>query len=139
VRTRIRALVDGRVNVAGGDGGRLTCPPWGLLGGGSGVTATTLVKGPGEKEFHHPTSQPLTWPAGTEVLYMTAGGGGWGEPLERDPTRVLRDVQEGYVSADKARELYGVVLGVDESEVDASATRTLRAQLKERRAAGGQS
>jgi N-methylhydantoinase B len=70
---------------------------------------------------------------------MTAGGGGWGEPLERDPTRVLRDVQEGYVSADKARELYGVVLGADESEVDASATRALRAQLQERRAAGAKS
>jgi N-methylhydantoinase B/oxoprolinase/acetone carboxylase alpha subunit len=52
---------------------------------------------------------------------------------------VLRDVQEGYVSADKARELYGVVLGADEREVDASATRTLRARLKERRAAGGKS
>jgi N-methylhydantoinase B len=110
-----------------------------LLGGGSGVTATTLVKTPGEKEFHLPTSQPLIWPAGTEVLYMTAGGGGWGEPLERDPTRVLRDVHEGYVSADKARELYGVVLGADEGEVDASATRTLRAQLKQRCAAGGKS
>jgi hypothetical protein len=47
-------------------------------------------------------------------------------------------VQEGYVSADKARELYGVVLA-DEAEVDASATRTLRAQLKQSRAAGGQS
>jgi len=104
-----------------------------------GFTATTLVKGPGEKDFHHPTSQPLTWPAGTEVLYMTAGGGGWGEPLERDPTRVLRDVQEGYVSTDKARELYGVVLGADDGEVDASATRTLRAQLKQRRAAGERS
>jgi N-methylhydantoinase B len=130
VRTRIRTLADGRVNVAGGDGGRLTCPPWGLLGGGSGVTATTLVKAPGEKEFHHPTSQPLTWPAGTEVLYMTAGGGGWGEPLGRAPDRGLRDVREGYVSSDKARELYGVVLGAEQNEVDATATRTLRAQLK---------
>jgi N-methylhydantoinase B len=130
VRTRIRTLADGRVNVAGGDGGRLTCPPWGLLGGGPGVTATTLVKAPGDKDFHVPKSQPLTWPAGTEVLYMTAGGGGWGEPLERDAGRVLRDVREGYVSADKARELYGVVLGADESEVDAAATRALRARLK---------
>ena len=40
VRTRIRTLADGRVNVAGGDGGRLTCPPWGLLGGGSGSCVT---------------------------------------------------------------------------------------------------
>ncbi len=111
-------------------GGRLTCPPWGLLGGGSGVTATTLVKAPGEKEFHLPASNPLTWPAGTEVLYMTAGGGGWGQPLERDPARVLRDVSEGYVTRDKARELYGVVLGADASEVDAAATHALRARLQ---------
>jgi len=48
-------------------------------------------------------------------------------------------VQEGYVSTDKARELYGVVLGADDGEVDASATRTLRAQLKQRRAAGERS
>ena len=130
VRTRIRTLADGRVNVAGGDGGRLTCPPWGLLGGGSGVTATTLVKAPGEEEFHHPKSQPLTWPAGTEVLYMTAGGGGWGDPLKRDPGRVLRDVREGYVSVEKARELYGVVLGAGEGEVDSPATHALRARLK---------
>jgi len=130
VRTRIRTLADGRVNVAGGDGGRLTCPPWGLEGGGPGVTATTLVKAPGESEFHPPTSQPLTWPAGTEVLYMTAGGGGWGNPLERDPERVLRDVREGYVSAEKAHELYGVVLDADERRVDEAATRALRARRR---------
>jgi N-methylhydantoinase B len=138
VRTRIRALADGRINVQGGDGGRLTCPPWGLVGGGSGEVAKTLVKAPGEAEFHAPTTQPLTWPAGTEVLYMTAGGGGWGDPLERDPERVLRDVREEYISEAHARERYGVVLTADRAGVDAAATTALRGELGTRKAQGTQ-
>jgi N-methylhydantoinase B len=138
IRTRIRALVDGRVNVQGGDGGRLTCPPWGLVGGEPGEVAKTLVKLPGEAEFHAPTSQPLSWPAGTEVLYMTAGGGGWGDPLERAAARVLRDVREGYVSPDAARERYGVEMTVD-GLVDEAATAALRARLREERGRGAAS
>jgi N-methylhydantoinase B len=138
VRTRIRTLVEGRVNVQSGDGGRLTCPPWGLLGGGSGQVASTLVKAPGESEFHQPTHSPLTWPAGTEVLYMTAGGGGWGDPLERDPGRVLRDVREQYISAAHAREQYGVVLAADGQSVDEEATAALRARRRESRRDGAE-
>jgi N-methylhydantoinase B len=136
VRTRIRTLADGRVNVADGAGGRLSCPPWGLLGGGSGTVAATLVKAPGDAEFHPATNVPPMWPAGTEVLYMTAGGGGWGDPLEREPARVLRDVQEGYVSAERAYELYGVVLVADGCQVDAAATRAARAERREQRTVG---
>ncbi|HUQ50941.1 MAG TPA: hydantoinase B/oxoprolinase family protein [Gammaproteobacteria bacterium] len=136
VRTRIRSLADGRINVQGGDGGRLTCPPWGLVGGGSGDVAKTLVKAPGEKEFHAPTAQPLNWPAGTEVLYMTAGGGGWGDPLERDAERVLRDVREEYITEAHARERYGVVLTADRTAVDAAATAALRRDLRARQPKG---
>jgi len=136
VRTRIRSLGDGRINVQGGDGGRLTCPPWGLVGGGSGEVAKTLVKAPGDTEFHVPKSQPLTWPAGTEVLYMTAGGGGWGDPLERDPERVLRDVREEYISEAHAKEQYGVVLTAARAGVDAAATAVLRSDLRARRSKG---
>jgi len=136
VRTRIRSLGDGRINVQGGDGGRLTCPPWGLVGGGAGAVATTLVKAPGDTEFHVPKSQPLTWPAGTEVLYMTAGGGGWGDPLERDPERVLRDVREEYISEAHAQERYGVVLAAARTAVDAPATVAMRRQMREQRSRG---
>ena len=136
VRTRIRALGDGRINVQGGDGGRLTCPPWGLVGGGAGAVATTLVKAPGDAELHVPKSQPLMWPAGTEVLYMTAGGGGWGDPLERDPERVLRDVREEYISEAHAKEQYGVVLTAARAGVDAAATAALRSDLRARRSKG---
>jgi N-methylhydantoinase B len=132
VQTRLKSLAPGRLNVASGDGGRLTCPPWGLRGGGSGRVAGTLVKGPGEESFRAPGNSPPSWPAGTEVLYQTAGGGGWGDPLEREPGRVLADVREGYVSARSAREDYGVVLTA-EGEVDDAATSALRRRLRSER------
>jgi N-methylhydantoinase B len=64
--------------------------------------------------------------------YITNGGGGWGDPFERDADRVLRDVRNGYVSVEAARRDYGVaVLGDPDRDpeglrVDAGATRTLR-------------
>jgi N-methylhydantoinase B len=146
VQTRLRSFSGGRINVASGSGGRETCPPWGLCGGEAGDTATTLVKLPGEDEFHLPDEQTSVWPADTRVLYTTAGGGGWGNALERDPERVLRDVIEGYVSIKAARERYGVVLTNTETDVDAltsrnartvvdlAATATLRAELNAERA-----
>jgi N-methylhydantoinase B len=137
VQTRLRTLVPGRLNVAGGDGGRLTCPPWGLRGGESAAVAATLVKAPGEQSFHRPTSTQPVWPADTEVLYLTAGGGGWGDPLDREPGRVLRDVREGYVSETHARERYGVALRADGAEVDAAATADLRRRLREQRIGAG--
>ena len=48
--------------------------------------------------------------AGQVVRVVTTGGGGWGDPLEREPELVLRDVVEGKVSPDAARDEYGVVL-----------------------------
>jgi N-methylhydantoinase B len=131
VRTCIRTLADGRVNVQSGDGGRLTCPPWGLEGGKSAAVAATLVKAPGDTEFRRPTNPPPTWPAGTEVLYLTAGGGGWGDPFDRDPSRVLRDVREGYISAETASREYGVVLAADSRGVDLAATQALRARRRQ--------
>ena len=45
--------------------------------------------------------------AGDTISYRTCGGGGYGPPEERDPERVARDVREGKVSAERAREVYG--------------------------------
>jgi N-methylhydantoinase B len=62
---------------------------------------------------------------GHSVRLETPGGGGWGAPLQRDPDRVARDVRLGYLSLDKARSDYGVVLSADGS-VDQAATLALR-------------
>ncbi len=59
-------------------------------------------------------------------MYLTAGGGGYGDPLEREPDQVLRDVAEGYISRNAAREDYGVVLTEDGASVDPAATAELR-------------
>ena len=59
------------------------------------------------------------------------GGGGWGDPLERDPEAVLDDVLDGYVSAEGARRDYGVVLSADGCAVDRQGTEAERARRKE--------
>jgi N-methylhydantoinase B len=75
--------------------------------------------------------------AGEAFVYDYGGGGGWGDPLDRDPARVLGDVLDEYVSAEAARSSYGVVLrGSLEDytlEVDEGATRRLREELRTRR------
>jgi N-methylhydantoinase B/oxoprolinase/acetone carboxylase alpha subunit len=62
-----------------------------------------------------------------------ASGGGYGDPLERDPQSVLEDVIEGLVSEGAAREVYGVVLDQKREAVDWLETKTLRASLQERK------
>ena len=66
-----------------------------------------------------------------DVLWRTSGsGGGYGDPLERDPSMVLKDVTHGIVSREMASRIYGVVLDGQGHEMDNAATSTLRAKLK---------
>ena len=60
----------------------------------------------------------------------TAGGGGWGDPLTRDPERVLEDVQDEFVSRQSAQDDYGVVIDQAGMSVDHAATASLRATLR---------
>jgi N-methylhydantoinase B len=75
--------------------------------------------------------------AGQVVRVVTTGGGGWGDPLEREPELVARDVIEGKVSLLAARDDYGVVLmepsTPGEFEVDSARTAKLRQELNARR------
>jgi N-methylhydantoinase B len=89
--------------------------------------------------FVYPFSQPFVPTAPLSVLrYLCNGGGGWGDPLAREPERVLVDVRDGYVSLEAAARQYGVVVEGDPEldpeglTVDIPATNELRA---ERRAA----
>jgi N-methylhydantoinase B len=80
--------------------------------------ARSLDELPGEKETVPWGVYPLM---GQDALYVRwNGGGGYGDPLDRDSAAVRRDVVEGVVSADAARDVYGVVLSG--AEVDAAAT-----------------
>ena len=125
VQTTIRSLVDGRWN-AGPPGHRTGCAPWGLNGGEAGAVGHTLIRYPGRSDLE-PSLVPRQFaPAGTEMIYRTSGGGGWGDPLARPVAEVLRDVTEGYVSADAARSRYGVALDAQTGMIDETATAALR-------------
>ena len=63
----------------------------------------------------------------------SAGPGGWGDPLERDPVRVARDVRNEFVSRRSASDDYGVVFAGESFEVDAAATTARRAELRAKR------
>jgi N-methylhydantoinase B len=68
----------------------------------------------------------VTLADGETVISVCCSGGGYGEPLERDPELVRADVAEGWISAARARDVYGVV--IDElGHIDGEATRALRA------------
>jgi N-methylhydantoinase B len=69
-----------------------------------------------------------------DVLYMRmASGGGYGDPLERSPSLVLRDVEDHLISLEAAREIYGVVFEEGVGDVDNVRTQQRRAELRELR------
>jgi N-methylhydantoinase B/oxoprolinase/acetone carboxylase alpha subunit len=69
-----------------------------------------------------------------DILYMrVASGGGYGDPLERDPQRVLNDIEDGIVSREEGRVIYGVVIDENDSTVDSPATEQLRIRLRQER------
>jgi N-methylhydantoinase B len=123
--TRVRNLVEGRWNLAGAhERGKM--PPWGLWGGKPGAPADSLLKLPGEDEFTHMHALRHLVPAQSEVVTLVAGGGGWGNPLERDAVLVQADLLDGLISLDSARDDYGVVADPLTLRVDSSATEALR-------------
>jgi N-methylhydantoinase B len=64
------------------------------------------------------------------IVHEQAGGGGFGDPLERDPERVARDVWNGKISAEYARRHHGVVVDAETATIDQAATATLRGALR---------
>ena len=70
---------------------------------------------------------------GESVISYTPGGGGYGPPMTRDPERVSQDVREGWITLERAREVYGVVID-DGGEVEPNATLGLRANLRKGKA-----
>ena len=110
--------------------GRTLCPPWGLWGGQAGAVSRNYHRAPDAADFDE-VDAPRRWaPPGSTALVVTAGGGGWGDPLERDPEHVRYDVLEELVTLQAAHDQYGVVLDPTTRAVDAAATAALRAQQR---------
>ena len=103
--------------------------PWGLDGGKEPKEGNySLVRhGDADEIVHNRTSEPFD--VGALCSNRTNGGGGFGDPLERDPAQVREDVLDGYVSINGAREDYGVVINPQTLEIDVEGTKTLRKEL----------
>ncbi|MFC6993218.1 hydantoinase B/oxoprolinase family protein [Haladaptatus sp. GCM10025707] len=107
--------------------------PWGVDGGKHGQTSEKkLIRTDGTVEQLPSKVENVPVEAGDKLFFSTAGGGGLGDPLDRDTETVAREVSQGLISADAAREEYGVVLAADGSVDEASTERT-RETLRDER------
>lgn len=108
--------------------------PWGVTGGEPGLRSTKLlVREDGSEEYLPAKCDGIEVKKGDLLYFNTWGGGGWGDPFQRDPQLVLDDVKRGLVSVDGAKR-YGVIITSD-MQIDSSATEALRVDLSQQRGA----
>ena len=103
--------------------------PWGLMGGKPGGGSDCWIISPGEQKQALPSKVTTQVEPGTRIALRTAGGGGFGDPLERDPQKVQNDVEEDLISVDRAKDEYGVVINTTTNKIDNEATALLRKQF----------
>jgi N-methylhydantoinase B len=107
---------------------RLKLHPWGLKGGKAGGTVGSRIITAAGEEIPLPSKTTREVAPGSRIILQTAGAGGYGDPYSRDPEQVRQDVIEGFISIERAKEAYGVVLNAKTYEVDQTATRAERKQ-----------
>jgi N-methylhydantoinase B len=103
--------------------------PFGLYGGSPGQPSENYLN-PETDTRLLPSKLTITIRKGDVFRHVLAGGGGWGDPLERDAQAVLRDVRNEFLSAERARADYGVIVDTQTWRVDAAATDRLRAEIR---------
>ena len=128
--------------------GTLFTPSLGIFGGLPGCNAdyiefresnasewpSRLSETKGREEY---ISFGVTDIVGDDIFYgRLCGGGGYGDPLDRDPESVLSDVLQGLVTSGPARDIYGVVIDLKNNKVDVEATRKQRLALRKERLGG---
>jgi N-methylhydantoinase B len=102
--------------------------PQGALGGQDGGRNKVRIERDGQPDYippHLSKDQDIRIAEGDRVHVSTPGGGGFGDPLRRDPEAVLRDLYRGYYTIGEAENLFGVVIAA--GKVDKAATKKLRA------------
>ena len=106
--------------------------PFGLYGGSPGRPSENYLNPQSENRVL-PGKFTMTIQKGDIFRHVLAGAGGWGDPLERDPAAVLRDVRNELLSPEKAEADYGVVVDVAHWKVDEAATKRRRDEIKKAR------
>ena len=118
-------------------GDRAEVTPFGLAGGtngGGNILRLRRATSPDTEEELGMHAMGIRLEPGDHLIYRSNGGGGFGDPLARDPAMVVADVEAGWISKDKAKQVYGVVLTPDDATdggvtVNANETTALRAKL----------
>jgi N-methylhydantoinase B len=105
--------------------GRFRFPPWGMAGGRPGTCNRAELYMGGAGPIQRGKVARVQLRAGDRIRLVTGTGGGYGDPLRRDPYRVLEDIRNGFLSPDQARRLYGVAVVSD--KIDPEQTEQLRA------------
>ncbi len=105
--------------------------PYGLCGGQPGSPSKNILN-PNTEARVLPAKTLLTLNRGDILRHVLAGAGGWGNPLERDPQRVLDDVRNGKVSIRSAEQDYGVAIDPDTGNIDTARTDRLRSRSEEK-------
>jgi N-methylhydantoinase B len=108
---------------------------WGIFGGLPSYPCGAWLTRSGVREFFGTSFSGMRMASGDEVWRPSAGGGGLGDPLARDPQLVLEDVRDGYVSRERAAKDYGVQIRKDGGtyELDQAATTRLREEIRSAR------
>ena len=120
----VRVLADSGVSV---QIDRTECLPWGLDGGTDGLPAEAMIE-PADGEPYKILKGMQKMKAGDRFRLRAGGGGGFGPPVGRDPDRVAADVAAGYITADRAASVYGVITD-EHGNLDPAATRTRRVEM----------
>ncbi len=121
-----RFLVDGEIGI---HDERWLTYPWGVNGGDPGMRSTKrIVRTDGSEEWLPAKCEGIKVKVGDLLYFNTWGGGGWGDPLSRDPELVRQDVDRGLVSVDGALR-YGVVVA-ENGQVNNPETDALRAAIR---------
>lgn len=107
---------------------RMEFQPWGRMGGDVGTHGEAILNEGLLDERDLGRIDELLLQPGDTVTFLSQGGGGYGDPLNRNVQSVLADVRSGLISIAKARELYGVV--VKGTNIDESETQSLRATMQ---------
>ena len=109
-------------------------PPWGVNGGEPGKRARkVLEKADGTAQIIGNKVEDVHVDEGDQLHFITWGGGGWGDALDRDPALVGKEITQGLVTVDGAK-AYGVVATAD-GQVDGAATDALRSRMRAERPA----
>ncbi len=124
-----RFTQDGQISI---HDDRWFIPPWGVNGGLPAKRSyKKLVRANGKKEMLGAKVDRISVSAGDALSFVTWGGGGWGDPLTRDPELVSKELRQGLITRKGALD-YGVVLSAS-SKIDLNATAALRKRMARKR------